>query len=141
MRNAMRNARQHFFCFTAILALTTTSISAFGQSNDYRRGYDDGYAAAQHAMHDGHGRPGPGWNGIRIEEAEYGARGAICDARPMVQNQVEQNGGNVLASNQLCGDPARGQGKHLRIVYRCGDSEPIRVIASENEMLRLSCRR
>jgi hypothetical protein len=53
---------------------------------------------------------------------------------------MERNHGNVRAGNQLCGDPARGEPKRLRIVYRCGDSEAVRVIARENEVLRLSCR-
>jgi hypothetical protein len=123
----------------AILALTAASASVFAQSADYRRGYDDGYAAGQR---DARGDRGPHRGGPRvfIEDAEYGAHGAACDARRAVRAEIERNHGSVLASNQLCGDPARGEPKRLRIVYRCGDSEAVRVIARENETLRLSCR-
>jgi hypothetical protein len=90
--------------------LTAASASAFAQSAEYRRGYDDGYAAGQR------------------------------DARRAVRDEIERNNGNVRAGNQLCGDPARGEVKRLRIVYRCDDSEAVRVIARENETVRLSCR-
>lgn len=123
----------------AILALTAASASVFAQSADYRRGYDDGYAAGQR---DARGDRGPHRGGPRvfIEDAEYGAHGAACDARRAVRAEIERNHGSVLAGNQLCGNPARGEPKRLRIVYRCGDSEAVRVIARENETLRLSCR-
>jgi hypothetical protein len=123
----------------AILALTAASASVFAQSADYRRGYDDGYAAGQR---DARGDRGPhrGWPRVFVEDAEYGAHGVACDARRAVRAEIERNHGSVLASNQLCGDPARGEPKRLRIVYRCGDSEAVRVIARENETLRLSCR-
>jgi hypothetical protein len=124
----------------AVLALTAATTSAFAQSGEYRRGYEDGFAAGQRAAHDGRGGPG-GWGRVHVEEAEYGAHGAMCDAREAVRNAVERNGGAVTAGNQLCGDPAYGAEKHLRIVYRCGDSEPVRVIGRENETLRLICRR
>ena len=64
----------------------------------------------------------------------------LAFARRAVRNEIERNNGNVRVGNQLCGDPARGEYKRLRVVYRCGDSEAVRVIARENEVLRLSCR-
>jgi hypothetical protein len=77
---------------------------------------------------------------VFVEDAEYGAHGVACDARRAVRAEIERNHGNVVAGNQLCGDPAHGQPKRLRIVYRCGDSEAVRVVARENETLQLSCR-
>ena len=136
----MRLANQHIVRIAAILALTAASTSVFAQTAEYRRGYDDGYAAGQRAARDDRGR-GPGGGRLRVEEAEYGARGAMCDARQAVRQEVERNGGAVLVGNQLCGDPARNVQKRLSVVYRCGDSEPVRVIGRENETLRLSCRR
>lgn len=123
----------------AMLAVAAVSTSTFAQSNEYRRGYEEGFAAGQRAVNEerGHHRD---WR-VHIEEAEYGARGAMCNAREAVHDQVERNDGAVHAGNELCGDPARGAEKHLRIVYRCGDSEPQRVVAREHETLRLSCRR
>jgi aldehyde:ferredoxin oxidoreductase len=123
----------------AILAFTAVSTSTFAQSNEYRRGYQDGFAAAQRAAYEqrGHHRD---WR-VHIEEAEYGARGAACNAREAVRDQAERNDGAVHADNKLCGDPARGAQKHLRIIYRCGDGEPLRIVAREHETVRLSCRR
>lgn len=135
----MKTTHQHFLRIAAVLALSAASVSVFAQSGEYRRGYDEGFAAGQRAAHEGGGRPGG--PRIHIEEAMYGARGAECDARRAVHDAVERNNGSVTASNQLCGDPARGAPKHLRIVYRCGDSRPASVTARENERLQLSCRR
>jgi hypothetical protein len=125
----------------AILALSAATTSAFAQSAEYRRGYDDGYAAGLREAgggRDGRGE-GRGWR-VFIEDAEYGTHFASCDARRAVRSQVERNRGTVRADNQLCGDPARGEPKRLRIVYRCGDREAVRVVARENETVQLSCR-
>lgn len=133
----MRFVHQHIVRIAAVLALTAASASAFAQSADYRRGYDDGYAAGLRAASDDRDPVG---GRLRIEQAEYGARGAVCDARRAVRREVEDNRGVVLAGNHLCGDPARSVPKRLRVIYRCGDAEPLRVTARENETLRLSCR-
>ena len=124
----------------AILALSAATTSAFAQSAEYRRGYDDGYAAGLREAGGGGRGEGRGWR-IFVEDAEYGTHFASCDARRAVRYQVERNRGTVRADNQLCGDPARGEPKRLRVVYRCGDSEAVRVVARENESVRLSCRR
>ena len=126
-----------------MLTLTAASVSAFAQSGDYRRGYDEGFAAGLRAAQGNPGGPGPrpGWDRIRVDDAEYGVRGSMCDARQSVRNQIERNGGAVTANNNLCGDPARGAQKRLSITYRCGDSAPVRVTAREEETLRLDCRR
>lgn len=124
----------------AVLALTVASASAFAQSAEYRRGYDDGFAAGQRAARDDRGGR-PGWPRIHIEDAAYGVHGAACDARRAVWGEIERNNGSVRAGNQLCGDPARGQQKRLRVVYRCGDSDAMRAVAREGEVMRLSCRR
>jgi hypothetical protein len=123
----------------AILALSAATTSAFAQSAEYRRGYDDGYAAGLREAGGG-GGDGRGWR-VYVEDAEYGTHYASCDARRAVRHQIERNRGAVRADNQLCGDPAHGEPKRLRIVYRCGDSEAVRVVARENETVRLSCRR
>jgi hypothetical protein len=129
-----------FARIVAILALTAASTSAFAQSTEYRRGYADGYVAGQQSVRNERGRD-HGWNRVYIEDAEYGTHEASCDARRAVRQEIERNNGNVRAGNQLCGDPAHNQVKRLRIVYRCGDSEALRVIARENETVRLVCRR
>jgi hypothetical protein len=128
----------------AVLALSAASMSAFAQSVEYRRGYEDGFAAGQRAARDDGGRGqgwGQGWGRLHIEEAIYGARGEMCDARQAVRQELNRNGGSVIAGNHLCGDPIRNVQKRLSVVYRCGDDEPVRVVARENDTLRLSCRR
>jgi hypothetical protein len=137
----MKLANRPIMRIAAVLALTAATASAFAQSGGFRPGYDDGYAAGQRASYYGD-RDGPrGWGRVHVEDAVYGVRGAMCDARHAVRNAVQRNGGVVTAGNQLCGDPAYGVEKRLRIVYRCGDSEPVRAFARENETVRLSCRR
>lgn len=128
---------QHIQGIALVLALTAASTSAFAQSAEYRRGYDDGYAAGQRDARDG-GR-GHGRGGLVIEEAIYGVRGAICDARRSVRNEAERNGGVVVAGNHLCGDPRRNTEKRLTVTYRCGNDRPVQVSARENDTLRLSC--
>ncbi|MGJ9419045.1 hypothetical protein ACHAC9_14930 [Massilia sp. CMS3.1] len=136
----MRIAKQQIMRIAAVLAFTAASTSAFAQSADYRRGYDDGYAAGQAAARDDRGG-GSDRNRLRILEADYGVRGSTCDARRSVRDGVERNRGAVVANDQLCGDSAPGKVKRLSVVYRCGDSEPLRVVARQGETLRLSCRR
>ncbi len=128
--------KQHIMRVAAVLALTAASTSVFAQSADYRRGYEDGYAAAR----EGRG-PSRDRGGLHIEEASYGVRGSFCNARRSVRDQVERNRGTVVANDRLCGDSAPGKVKRLQIVYRCDDSEPQRVFARQGETLRLSCRR
>jgi hypothetical protein len=138
----MMGTKRPLLRIAAILALSAATTSAFAQSAEYRRGYDDGYAAGLREAgggRDGRGE-GRGWR-VFIEDAEYGTHFASCDARRAVRSQVERNRGTVRADNQLCGDPARGEPKRLRIVYRCGDREAVRVVARENETVQLSCRR
>ena len=137
----MRLATQHILRVAAVLALTVASTSAFAQ--DDRRSFNDGYAAGQRASEGPRGEPGgpPGWARVRVEQADYGVRGRRCDARESVRREVMRNHGEIFVDNGLCGDPAHGAQKELSVMYRCGDSESVRVVAREGETLRLSCRR
>lgn len=142
----MNIAHRNIVRIAAVLALTAASASAFAQSAEYRRGYDEGYAAGQRDARGGPGGPGGAegpvaWGRLHIEEAEYGVRGATCNARRAVRDQLERNRGSVTANNELCGDPAPGEQKRLRLVYRCGDSASARAFAREGERLRLRCGR
>jgi hypothetical protein len=136
----MNIAHRNIMRIATVLALTAASTSAFAQSAEYRRGYDEGYAAGLRAAREDRGGSA-GWGGLHVQEAEYGVRGATCDARRSVRDELERTGGTVVAHNELCGDPAPGAQKRLRIVYRCGDGDPVRVFAREGEKLRLRCRR
>jgi hypothetical protein len=131
---------QHIKRIAAIVALSAATTSAFAQSAEYRRGYEDGYTAGMRAADQDRDRY-PGRDRVYIEEAEYGVRGASCDARRSVWQEIRRNDGVIRIGNQLCGDPARGAPKRLRVVYRCGDSEAMRVYGREGETVRLSCQR
>jgi hypothetical protein len=134
----MNIAHRNIMRIATVLLLTAASTSAFAQSAEYRRGYEAGYAAGQSARDD-RGEHG-GRNRLHIEEAEYGARGSMCDARQGVRDEIERNRGAVVAHNELCGDPAPGEQKRLRVIYRCGDSQPARAFVREGQTLRLRCR-
>lgn len=144
MRLAHHTSLRVAAVLAAVLASGAASTPAFAQSAEYRRGYEDGFAAGQRAAYDNRGdRGGRGgdWGRIRVDEARYGARGAVCDARRAVRQEAERNGGVVVAGNHLCGDPAYKVPKRLDVVYRCGNDAPIRVAAREDDTLRLDCRR
>lgn len=138
----------------AVALLLAASASAMAQSQEYRRGYDQGYrdgmAAAQGGGRGGNGNYGGygGYGGrdqgrfrIEIERAEYGVREGFCDARPAVMQALARGGNfSITAGNQLCGDPAPRKRKRLTVTYRCGDGEVQRGQADEGDALTLNCR-
>jgi len=135
----MQFATRHIVRIAAALALTAAATSAYAQ--DERR-FDDRPRPSMDDRGDRDERRGPpGWARVRVEEARYGTRRSTCDARRSVRDEIERNRGAILVGNQLCGDPARGAQKILSVTYRCGHSESVRIVARENETLRLSCRR
>ena len=130
----------------AVATLLLPLAAVHAQSMEYRRGYDEGYRAGMDAARGGDmggpGRePGGGRRRIIIEDAVYGDREGVCDARPAVQAMVErQREPLVRADNRLCGDPAPRRGKTLEITYRCGDGRMLRTALRENTQAVLSCR-
>ncbi|WP_426197248.1 hypothetical protein [Massilia sp. DWR3-1-1] len=129
--------------------LLAASASAMAQSQEFRRGYDQGYrdgmAAAQGGGRDwrggGHGGNDQGRSRIEIERADYGVREGFCDARPAVMQALARGGNfSITAGNQLCGDPAPRKRKRLTVTYRCGDGEVQRGQADEGDALTLNCR-
>ena len=136
-------------CMGAVV-LTMASTSAFAQSREWQRGYDagfrDGFAAGQNAGSGGvppfqpppGNRPQPGR--LVIDDAQFGIRGATCDARWAVQSAVDRHGPNrIYASTQLCGDPAPNRAKTLWVTYRCENRRPVSVSAPEGRWLHLHC--
>ena len=136
-------------CMGAVV-LTMASTSAFAQSREWQRGYDagfrDGFAAGQNAGSGGvppfqpppGNRPQP-WR-LVIDDAQFGIRGATCDARWAVQSAVDRHGPNLIyASTQLCGDPAPNRAKTLWVTYRCENRRPVSVSAPEGRWLNLNC--
>ena len=136
-------------CMGAVV-LTMASTSAFAQSREWQRGYDagfrDGFAAEQNAGSGGvppfqpppGNRPQPGR--LVIDDAQFGVRGATCDARWDVQSAVGRHGPNrIYSSTQLCGDPAPNRAKTLWVTYRCENRRPVSVSAPEGRWLNLNC--
>ena len=130
----------------AVLALGAVSSTAFAQSREWQRGYDqgfrDGVASVQGGGVPPFQPPPPGWQTGRliIQEAVFGVRGGTCDARPAVQSIVDRHGPNrVYASTQLCGDPAPNRAKTLWLTYSCDGRRPTSVSAPEGRWLNLSC--
>lgn len=128
-----------------MLAAPTSAVQA--QSAEFRRGYDEGYRAGMDAARGGEGRGdrGPGEGGGRrriiIEDAVYGDRDGVCDARPAVQAMVDrQRDPLIRADNRLCGDPAPRRGKSLEITYRCGNGRMLRTSLREDTQAVLTCR-
>ncbi|HEY8027865.1 MAG TPA: hypothetical protein VIF60_25225 [Burkholderiaceae bacterium] len=130
---------KQFLCVLMLATAGLASGSAMAQSQEYRRGYDQGYrdGAEAQSQADRGGQRGR----IVIEEAHYGSReGGFCEAREALQRMAGwRRHLDILADNNLCGDPAHGIPKHLDVRYRCGDSQPMRAEAHEGEMLALNC--
>ena len=125
-------------CFAAF---AMTAGSAFSQSAEYRRGYDQGYrdgAAASGAQAQYPNATGQ----ITISSALYGVRGARCDARESVQALAAgRRRVDVKVDNALCGDPAPNQAnKHMTVTYDCGNGSERRVSGPEGTTLAITCR-
>ena len=138
--------------------------AALAQSAEYRRGYEDGFRAAQSGGQPqqpgfgigGYGGPrqpdyapgygnndgGGGGRRIAILDARYGRGNSVCDAREAVQQIVDERGGAAFeVNNDLCGDPAANQTKVLNVTYRCGrGGGAVRASAPEGRALRIACR-
>ena len=125
--------------FAAFVVFGLASATAGAQSDEYRRGYEQGYRdGAEAQSRTDHGGPA---GSIIIEEARYGSReGGFCDPRGPIQQMVGwRRHVDVPVNNSLCGDPAYGRPKHLEVRYRCGESQSVRAEAPENSVLQLNC--
>lgn len=124
----------------AIIAIIgAASGAASAQSLEYRQGYDQGYRdGAEAQSHMDHGGP---VGRIIIEEASYGARdGGFCHPREAIQRIIGwRRHVDIMANNDLCGDPAPGRVKHLEVRYRCGDGQQARAEAPESSPISISC--
>ncbi len=145
-------ARKQVLSGVAFAALGMLAVPAFSQSPEYRRAYDQGYRDGVEAVisqaqalvqAQGPARPRPPEMLARIAilEASYGVQGAVCDARASVQQLVANHRSiEIMANNDLCGDPASGRPKRLFITYRCADGFEHRAVGPEGDGLVLSCR-
>jgi uncharacterized protein involved in type VI secretion and phage assembly len=140
-------------CLLTFAALGAMSASAFSQSAEFGRGYEqgyrDGFAAAQQGaryqqdsryQQEGQNQRGRRGGRLAILEAFYGLQGASCDARDVLQRAAEgQRQIQVPINNQLCGDPAVGRTKQFFVTYQCGSNRAQRVVKNEGDTLTLQC--
>jgi hypothetical protein len=135
-------ASKGVLCALGFMTLGAMSVSAFAQSTEYRRGYDQGYRDGIEAQSQ-QGQPGQqgGPRGrIHIEEARYGVRDATCDARDKVQQAVGwRRNVSIIANNELCGDPAPNRLKRLSITFRCGNEAALRTQTREGGTITMNC--
>ena len=134
--------------------LIGTAAAADSFQDGYRQGFQDGY---RQGFEDGSrrwpgagpaGAPPPGipaapasapLHAIRVTQADYGDGYSDCSATAAVARLLDgRRGGSVRAGNELCGDPAPGRRKTLRVLYFCGGQER-EATAPQNEMLSLRC--
>jgi hypothetical protein len=116
------------------VAFAGPALAADGEEYQagYRKGYDDGFANGYRKGLDEAARrappaaaappPPPRPTGpITVSTAYYGTSSKSCDATRWVARRVN---GRPTASfevtNDMCGDPARGDRKELEITYVCG---------------------
>jgi hypothetical protein len=108
----------------------------------YQRGYEDGFAAGlrkgeeeSRAVAPPAGPTGP----IAISRALYGTSSKHCDATRYVARRA--NGKRRYCfevSNEMCGDPSRGDRKSLDVTYICGTLART-ASANEHRTLYLDC--
>jgi hypothetical protein len=133
-------ASKGVLCALGFLTLSAMSVTAFAQSREYQRGYDQGYRDGSEAQSNQEQQGGPGGR-ILIERADYGLRGATCDARDAMQSAIgRRRNVSIAANNDLCGDPAPGRVKQLDVAYRCGDGPTLRIRTREGGTVTLYCR-
>ena len=135
----IQRTRKCISCAVGFMTLSVVAISASAQSMEYRRGYDQGYRDAIEAQ--SHQEQQSGRGRIYIEDVRYGVRGASCDAREQVQHAIGwRRHVSIAVNNNLCGDPAPGVPKRLRVTYRCSNGEVFEVRGPERGVATLYCR-
>ncbi len=115
----------------------------------YRRGFDDGYARGyRKALEENRAPaavapappPPPRATGpIAISGAVYGTSSKNCDATRYVARRANgKRSYSFEVSNEMCGDPARGDRKELNVTYICGSLAKT-VSAYEHRTIYLDC--
>jgi hypothetical protein len=138
-------------------ALTWTACAA-AQDRDsadyrdgYRRGYDDGFASGHRKGLEEASRsmpvapvpappPPPRATGpITISTAFYGTSSKSCDAsRHLARRMNGRRTASMEVTNEMCGDPAKGDRKQLEVTYVCGSIAKT-ASAYEHRTLYLDC--
>jgi hypothetical protein len=146
------------------IVVACAAIPARAQSPDpeereaYRRGYEEGFARGyRKGLEEGQQRapapppppppqiiiappPPPVASGpIRVTGAFYGTSSKNCDATRYVSSRANgKRSYSFEVSNNICGDPARGDRKSLEVTYRCGRLDKT-ASANEHRTIYLDC--
>ena len=123
----------------ATVAALAAGVPASAENRDsadyrdgYRRGYDDGFAAGYRKALESGAPPAPAappvaaprpprLGPIRVTRALYGSSARSCDATRYVKNQADGRvSATVNVSNNMCGDPSKGDRKQLEVTFTCG---------------------
>jgi hypothetical protein len=120
----------------------------------YRRGYEAGFERGySKGMADGERRasmappaptaiiaaPPPRIGPIRVTGAYYGTSSKNCEATRWMSGRANgKRSYSVDVTNDICGDPAKGQRKSLEVTYRCGDIQKS-ASANEHRTIYLDC--
>lgn len=131
--------------FALCLASTAAAAAKGGYDEGYRHGFQDGY---QQGLEAGRAGPDAQRSGpprrppprtILVVQADYGGGGRTCDATASLAARLDgKRAGTVEVGNRLCGDPAPGIRKYLRVLYRCG-GEQRELVAFERRALEIRC--
>jgi hypothetical protein len=141
--------------FAACLAFLAAPVIAqdrdsYEYREGYRRGYDDGFASGLRKGLDDGSRvapiaprpppPTPRATGpITVSSAVYGTTSKSCDAsRPVARRVNGRISASFEVTNELCGDPAKGDRKQLEVTYICGSIAKT-ASAYEHRTLYLDC--
>ncbi|MDH5265163.1 MAG: hypothetical protein OEX21_10480 [Betaproteobacteria bacterium] len=138
-------------------AATTWAAAAAAQDRDsydfregYRRGYDDGFASGYRKGLAEGARAAPAapaapppppvpTGPITVSTAYYGTSSKSCDATRWVARKVNgRRTASFEVTNDMCGDPAKGDRKQLEITYVCGSIAKT-ASAYEHRTVYLDC--
>ena len=141
------------FALAAMPALAQREAPSPHENSDayrdgYQRGYDDGYARGyRKALEENRpvaipppppAPPGP-TGPITISGAYYGTSSKNCDATRYVARRANgKRSYSFEVSNEICGDPARGDRKSLEVTYVCGNLA-MTASANEHRTIYLDC--
>jgi hypothetical protein len=112
----------------------------------YERGYDRGYAKGMAEGNRGANMAPPAappppvaLGPIRIAGAFYGTSNKTCDATRFVRRHADGKGSSSFnVTNDMCGDPSRGDRKTLEVTYWCGQVSKT-ASAREHQTIYMSC--
>jgi hypothetical protein len=139
-------------------AAVTWAATAGAQDRDsyeyregYRRGYDDGFssgykkglAESSRAAPPAAAAPPPPvpvpTGPITVSTAYYGTSSKSCDATRWVARKVNgRRTASFEVTNDMCGDPAKGDRKQLEVTYVCGSIAKT-ASAYEHRTVYLDC--